>query len=373
MSFLRRRAKDPRPPEKPAAPEPAAKPLDRDLERPLESLICALRTWGRFEIRVTPPEPALMDDDKPAELPPFEQWARRAFSFTEGEAVDFDGLDRFVLEQRSNEQRAVDTALRDLREALWAFAEAFSRSLNEDNAGDGKTRGAVDRLRTAVAAGDVATIRREAVLTAQTVSSVLTTREQRQRDQIERLSAKLEDISNALVRAKRDGEVDPLTGLFNRAALDAHMKRLADLVVFMPNPPLLVVLDVDHFKWVNDKYGHDVGDLALRSVGVRLGATCRRGDDFVARFGGDEFVCVLDGVTPGGEKAQADRILFELRQVEVPVGKESLRLSCSMGLARARAGDAPLEWFRRADEALYRAKRAGRDRACVAEKGAPLE
>ena len=64
MSFLRRRAKDPRPPEKPAAPEPAAKPLDRDLERPLESLICALRTWGRFEIRVTPPEPEQLTEER---------------------------------------------------------------------------------------------------------------------------------------------------------------------------------------------------------------------------------------------------------------------------------------------------------------------
>jgi diguanylate cyclase (GGDEF)-like protein len=135
----------------------------------------------------------------------------------------------------------------------------------------------------------------------------------------------------------------------------------------MPNPPLLMVIDIDHFKWVNDRFGHDVGDLAIRSVAARLGAACRRGEDFVARYGGDEFVAILDGVAPGTEAAQADRILFAIREIEIPTPKEPLRLSCSIGIARALGGESPPDWFRRADNALYRAKRLGRDRAAIGD------
>jgi diguanylate cyclase (GGDEF)-like protein len=137
----------------------------------------------------------------------------------------------------------------------------------------------------------------------------------------------------------------------------------------MPTPPLLLVLDVDHFKWVNDRYGHDTGDLAIRSVAARLAASFRRGEDFVARFGGDEFVAILESIPPGSEAAQADRLLFSVREVEVATSEGPLRLSCSVGMARASAGETPQDWFKRADDALYQAKRLGRDRAVTA--GAP--
>jgi diguanylate cyclase (GGDEF)-like protein len=370
MSLLSRRKK-PEPPK--PAPQEATPPREpaqeRDLERPLLSLVYALRTWGQYALRAeSEDEP---DDTGAADSPPpLEQWARRAYSFSEGARVDFDDLDRFVLRHRSGEQRSVDRSLRNLREALWAFIECFSKSLGEDAANDDLSRQSLDRLRDVVVSGDVAQIRREAVLTAQTVRSSITTRQQRQRVQVEILTAKLDDVTTALVRAKRDGETDALTGLYNRAAFDAHLQRMASMAVLMASPPLLLVLDVDHFKWVNDRFGHETGDLVLRTIALRFGAACRRGQDFLARYGGDEFVAVLDSVSIGAEMAQADRILFAMRDVEIPTGKEPLRVSCSMGLARARAGETPQDWFRRADEALYRAKRAGRDRA-VFEAAAP--
>jgi diguanylate cyclase (GGDEF)-like protein len=369
MGFLDRRNAARSAPAKPALADERKLP-ERDLERPLQSLVYALRTWGQFEVRVAQEEPD--ESEAPAErpLPPFERWARSTYGFSQGDRVDFDALDQFVFRQRTEEQRQVEGALRDMREALWAFTEAFTKSLQDDTSHDEKSRSSVEKLRQAVSAGDITLIRREAVVTAQTISTAISSRQQRQRVQIERLSAKLEEISSALVRAKREGEIDALTGLFNRAAFDAHLKRMADLAVFLPTPPLLLVIDIDHFKWINDRFGHDTGDLALRTIGARLSATCRRGEDFVARYGGDEFVAVLDGVAFGREAAQVDRILFAIRDVELATPREPLRLSCSIGAARARGGEAPEDWFRRADEALYRAKRAGRDRGVIAETSA---
>lgn len=366
MSLFGRRAPQP-PPSTAPAPAPSAAPTAApDLERPLLSLVYALRTWGRLEVRTSDtPE---TEEDGERRTPPLEQWASRTLAYLEqGERVDFDSLDRFVLTHRSEEQRAMERSVRDLREAIWAFTECFGRSLKEDQSGDTKSRETVERLRKAVVEGDVASIRREAVVTAQTITSIISARQERQRDQIERLAAKLESVSSALVRAKREGETDALTGLFNRAAFDAYLRRMSDLAVFMPTPPLLLVLDVDHFKWVNDRYGHDTGDLAIRSVAARLAATYRRGEDFVARFGGDEFVAILENIPLGSEAAQADRLLFSVREVEIATSGEPLRLSCSVGMARASAGEAPQDWFKRADDALYQAKRLGRDRAVAAE------
>jgi diguanylate cyclase (GGDEF)-like protein len=368
MSLFGRRAPQPAPSADPA-PVPSGGPVAApDLERPLLSLVYALRTWARLEVRAggTPES----EEDGERRTSPLEQWACRALAYLEqGERVDFDSLDRCVLAHRSDEQRAMERSLRDLREAIWAFTECFSRSFKEDQSGDAKSRDTVERLRKAVVEGNVTSIRREAVVTAQTITSIISARQERQRDQIERLAAKLESVSGALVRAKREGETDALTGLFNRAAFDAYLRRMSDLAVFMPTPPLLLVLDVDHFKWVNDRYGHDTGDLAIRSVAARLAASFRRGEDFVARFGGDEFVAILESIPPGSEAAQADRLLFSVREVEVATSEGPLRLSCSVGMARASAGETPQDWFKRADDALYQAKRLGRDRAVTA--GAP--
>jgi diguanylate cyclase (GGDEF)-like protein len=345
----------------------------RDPERPLLSLVYSLRTWGQFPLQPVEAAPAHDEEgeDAPLPQPPFEQWARRTYGFSEGDRVDFDALERFVLESRKEEQRAIEKSIRDLRESLWAFVECFSKSVSEDSLADNKSSEVVERLREAVVGGDVAMIKREAILTAQNVKSAISSRQQRQREHIDKLAAKLEDVSSALIRAKREGEIDALTGLYNRAAFDAHMKRMTEMVVLMNTAPLLVVLDIDHFKWVNDKHGHDVGDKAIKAVAARMRATCRRAEDFVARFGGDEMVAVLDGIAPGQELAQADRILFAIREIELPLDKEVLRMSCSLGMSRAKPADSPEDWFRRADNALYRSKRAGRDRATSAELTPP--
>jgi diguanylate cyclase (GGDEF)-like protein len=380
MRFFNRRATDRTPPEPPSEADSHAESRsegapagdDRDPERPLMSLVYALRTWGQFAIQASEaPARGESDDEPAAPLPPFEQWARRTYGFSEGDRVDFDALERFVLQSRKDEQRVIDKSLRDLRESLWAFVECFSKSVSEDTASDTKSVEVVERLREAVVGGDVAMIKREAILTAQNVKTAINSRQQRQREHVDKLSAKLEDVSSALIRAKREGETDALTGLFNRAAFDAHMKRMTEMCVLMSTPPLLVVMDIDHFKWVNDKHGHDVGDKAIKAVAARLRATCRRAEDFVGRFGGDEMVAVLDGIAPGLELAQGDRILFAIREIELPVDKEILRMSCSIGMARAKPGESPEDWFRRGDNALYRSKRAGRDRATSAELTPP--
>jgi diguanylate cyclase (GGDEF)-like protein len=370
MSFWKRRSGDPQQERSPqerddGPPRSEARSDSETWERGIESLVFALRSWAQF------PVGERSGSENVEAGPQFESWAKAAAGAIGGDPgappPNWDGLDRFLLEHRKLEQRTVAKSIGDLREALWAFVECLGRSSSEDLAADGRSVTQIARLREVVASNDVAAIKREAILAAQSIHASIDARQQRQRSHIEKLSTKLEHLAAELVSAQRQGTTDPLTGVYNRAALDAHLKHLTEINFLVARPPVMLVIDIDHFKWANDTYGHEVGDQLLRQLGARLRATCREKQDFIARFGGDEFVIVVEGADPGTEVTVAERVLFTLSEIEIATSGEPLRVSASIGSARCRAGDTTEAWFRRADQALYQAKRAGRDRHVSAD------
>lgn len=159
---------------------------------------------------------------------------------------------------------------------------------------------------------------------------------------------------------------DPLTGLPNRAGLDRHFQRLLGARAEGAPPFSLAVLDVDHFKTINDTHGHDVGDRVLVWLGERL-AQCLRDDDLVARTGGEEFVIVMPEARAQQAREVIERVRAHVRQGRVPVADgQAIAVTVSAGLGEHRPGEAFGELFRRADTALYAAKRAGRDRTHLA-------
>lgn len=157
---------------------------------------------------------------------------------------------------------------------------------------------------------------------------------------------------------------DHLTGLANRFTLAREGERRLELVGWGPRVGLVVV-DVDHFKQVNDRHGHEVGDIALRHVANRLRAACRDGD-LVARQGGEEFVVLLaiSGTDEIGALAEALRVSIERAPLALADG--ALHMTVSIGATLSRDGEQSLdEVLRRADRALYAAKREGRNRVVL--------
>jgi diguanylate cyclase (GGDEF)-like protein/PAS domain S-box-containing protein len=155
---------------------------------------------------------------------------------------------------------------------------------------------------------------------------------------------------------------DPLTGLANRAGLFLAAERAMNLDQPRPRAAAMLLLDLDHFKLVNDSLGHQAGDALLQAVAARLRDATRPGD-VVARLGGDEFVVLLDGAPPPEEVdlVAARLVTTVARPFELGM-HGSARCGCSVGIAYVAAGTSAEELYRRADLALYRAKDAGRGR-----------
>ncbi len=160
---------------------------------------------------------------------------------------------------------------------------------------------------------------------------------------------------------------DPLTGLSNRRHFRAVLDRTIDMVARSGEPALLLMVDIDHFKVVNDTHGHLAGDLVLQAVAQAL-AKCVRTMDTVARYGGEEFAVVLPNCQAFFGIAVAERIrqTIEDMQVPQPLG-QALNVSVSIGGAYAPEwirSTAAL-WTERADLQLYRAKNEGRNRVVL--------
>ncbi|KAB0624148.1 GGDEF domain-containing protein [Castellaniella defragrans] len=155
---------------------------------------------------------------------------------------------------------------------------------------------------------------------------------------------------------------DPLTGLLNRRGLDEALARFAANEGAAPRGTL-VIFDLDHFKRVNDVHGHEAGDAALRWVAEVLLNLLRRRSDVLARFGGEEFVALLPATSLEDAIILAAGVLEHVRRNAVELDDGStIALTLSAGAAHWREGETPQSLFRRADENLYRAKAAGRDR-----------
>ena len=162
-----------------------------------------------------------------------------------------------------------------------------------------------------------------------------------------------------LEAARREAESDALTGLPNRRGFD----RALAAALAGRGPAFLLMLDIDHFKAVNDRHGHAVGDLVLAEVAATLRA-CLRPADTAARLGGEELAVVLDGATPeaAGAFAETLRQAIAASGVLVEDGAPAVRVTASLGIARALPGEDARALFERADRLLYEAKQAGRNR-----------
>lgn len=178
------------------------------------------------------------------------------------------------------------------------------------------------------------------------------------------IAAKQEIVSLATTLRVRESEArtDPLTGLLNRRAFDEEIKRHHNIGQRKNIHFALLLLDIDRFKFINDSHGHQVGDEVMRQA-ANIIASHLREMDYAFRYGGEEFAVLLPATDSAAASAVAERIRQAFEQTPIATRSGSLNVTLSVGLTSAVAGDEVSKIIRRADDALYRAKHAGRN--CV--------
>ena len=161
-------------------------------------------------------------------------------------------------------------------------------------------------------------------------------------------------------QAQRAALQDKLTGLNNRAAFDASLTREVDLAQRQHTPLSLVVLYIDHFKTVNDTYGHSTGDTVLRALADSIIDTLRR-SDIAFRYGGEEFALILSNTDKASAHLVAERIRLAASQLSCNDGTRNFGFTVSLGVSELEQGEHITDFFDRADKALYEAKKSGRN------------
>jgi len=157
---------------------------------------------------------------------------------------------------------------------------------------------------------------------------------------------------------------DALTGLHNRRYMESHLGTLAEQAAARGRPMTLLIIDIDHFKVINDTFGHDAGDDVLREFAIRLRKSTR-GIDLACRYGGEEFVVVMPETDKSVATVVAERIRRRIASepFAIRAGEGTVDVTISIGLAALNgASESVAAVLKRADQALYRAKHEGRNR-----------
>jgi diguanylate cyclase (GGDEF)-like protein len=170
------------------------------------------------------------------------------------------------------------------------------------------------------------------------------------------LSSQIEVATAQQVRAEAFYELailDPLTGLYNRRYSEEHLRKEIISAERRGDPLIVLLLDLDNFKGINDRFGHLAGDLVLKEFARRL-AKAVRGSDIPVRLGGDEFLVILPECPP----ENIDVVLFRLKDFDLQIGQDRVTVSSSRGWAQYETAESAEDLIRRADEALYAHKTA---------------
>jgi diguanylate cyclase len=349
------------------------KALDPLAEAALDTVVGMLRAFGRHAFEIAG-----------ADLGGFRQrceaWAEHLANGAPhpdagtGEAYvgrgarDFPGARRFVVGRRQAESTFIAQSLGDLREVIADLTERLATTLIEDQEGARQVGDQVERLRTATSTTSLVTLRTEVLSVADLLARLVEQHGQRLRGQLIELDLKVATLSEELQEVKHESSLDPLTRVFNRGAFDRTFSRLYRVNSVSAQPSTLLLADLDNLKQINDRFGHQSGDEALRRFADCLVRNFPRRSDFIARYGGDEFVAILPQTPAAQSERLAQRFLMAVDSLEMAHGGQMFKVSASVGLAELVTGETAENWLERADRALYEAKAGGRGRLTIAHE-----
>jgi diguanylate cyclase len=352
------------PPSPPAAQSLAPVLVPSPADMALDTLGAVLRIIGEFALDHEKTDAAAFSNlaDRWAQHVLLAAPAPSSTGAVEGRR-NWAGVREFVDAYCRGASSHARTVMGDLRQVVWVFIQNLNHSFTQDELTDARLREQLARLEKLADSSTTGELKREVLATVMAVSQTVDERRKRQREQMEVLGAQVRSLGTELESARREGETDPLTRLFNRKALDDYLARSLELYRAFGHETCLLLIDVDRFKGINDSLGHITGDEVLRKVSDSVMRIFLRKNDFVARFGGDELAVVLRETSIGDTMHLCERLMKAVRAIDLEREGNRLIITASIGVARLSPGHDVDGWLQAADKALYKAKQEGRDRA----------
>jgi diguanylate cyclase len=272
-----------------------------------------------------------------------------------------------IFKQTEAKGRAIE-AQEDMRQMLATFIERLSQMTESTGAFHGRMEENARLIEQAKTLADIAPVLKEVVLATRSMAhDSLSARDELRgmRERAQTTDAELTKLHQELDRVSAQARHDPLTGVLNRKGLDEALNREVSNVRRKDTPLCLALLDIDNFKKLNDRLGHSTGDEALAHL-ANVAREVMRPQDTLARYGGEEFVILLpDTPLENGIEAMT-RLQRELSKRFFLTGTEKILITFSAGVSQLGDAETGTQAIRRADQAMYLAKRAGKNRVLAA-------
>ncbi|MDM7997040.1 MAG: GGDEF domain-containing protein [Acidobacteriota bacterium] len=260
------------------------------------------------------------------------------------------------------------------REEHFAEIIAFLRNSLVTLTGDSRTfhedlLGTTDRIKALIGMKDIQELKARIAAEVNALNQAVLEKQKREQNQFAQLSARISILQKKLEEAKVEASLDGLTGIANRRYFDFTLQRWIVAHEKSEEPFVVALFDLDNFKQINDNYGHQVGDQVLTATAVEISRSIRS-SDFLARYGGEEFVVLSSGMRLAEAQKRFAALLRHIEEMRfdcLSAESESLTLAltCSCGVAEYALGESAKDMISRADEALYEAKRSGKNRVVV--------
>lgn len=273
---------------------------------------------------------------------------------------------QYFASYRIEEYSYVQKSFDDFRGIIWDFVDQLAEDLKAEKTEDTQMLKNLDDLKDAVEANSIESLRSNARLFIDNYIEIQSRKDRRKTQRIDVIKKNLENVRKQLVEANDTINLDHLTKIFNRRSFDEQIRKTISLHALSKKPTCLVMVDIDHFKKVNDNYGHAIGDFVIQECAKMLKEVFYKPGDFVARIGGEEFAIILQDQGVNEAKRRAEEALNRIRQEAFVQDNVTIKFTVSMGLAQL-VNDEPSDlWMRRADQALYDSKNSGRNKLTIA-------
>ncbi|MGE0527401.1 MAG: GGDEF domain-containing protein [Bdellovibrionales bacterium] len=276
-------------------------------------------------------------------------------------------LRQFFSAYRIDEYAYFQKTFEDFRTIIWDFVDQLAEDIGQEQKEDSEIHQSLEQLKEAVESNSIDALKNQSRKFIDFYVEKQFKKDKRRSSKMKSIRKNLNVVKKQLGEAQSSLRTDHLTQAFNRKTFDEYCEQHWKLFHVAQQPAALLLIDIDHFKRINDTYGHPIGDFVLKEMVATLKGMFTRESDLVARVGGEEFAVLLPDFKGDQAMKKAEELLARVHREVYVHENHQLRFTVSIGVAQLAETDKDVSaWIRRADEALYYSKNNGRNRATLA-------